>query len=108
MNIEDDKKEVSSIKSLMDGYKKKLDKREKPERELKEFQIWALEFAKKYDCRSSMGLLMKYGKKFEDNVDYLRYLDSWLDDYPRRTKNVVPLLLWKIKEDGFARAKSTS
>lgn len=104
---EEKTKSLSSIKDILQDLKNKpeLDKKQ---RNLKEFQIWVLEFAEKYGCKKDIPILMRFGKKFENNIDYLRHVDGWISDYPRRTGNVIPLFLWKLKQDGFIRKKTTN
>lgn len=64
------------------------------------WQLWALEFCKKYDIdRKEYGTIMKYAKKYSDKLDYLRGIDGWISDYPNLRGKVVKLFLWKLAED---------
>ncbi len=102
--------DVKNIKSLMADYmadfnKKAKKVKAKPVRDLQPFQIWALQFSERFGCeKKELGVLMRVGKQHEDSLDYLRYIEGWLDDYPtRRPGSVVPLFLWKIKQNRLDR-----
>jgi len=94
-----------SIKDIVSEFKTQPES-DKKQKELKEFQIWALEFAEKYGCKKEIPILMRFAKKLESNLDYLRHVDGWISDYPNRKGNVIPLFLWKLKQDGFIKTKS--
>mgnify|MGYP001268940471 CR=1 FL=1 len=67
---------------------------------LSEWQVWALDFCKKYSIpRKDYGRVMSIAKQYQDKIDYLRYIDGWLSDYPNLRGNVLRLFFWKIAED---------
>ena len=94
---------MDNIKDVLKEYK--IEKNDK-KRDLPEWQVWALDFCKKYSIgRKDYGRVMSIAKQYKDRVDYLRYLDGWLSDYPNIRGNVLKLFFWKIKEDGQKRKK---
>lgn len=67
---------------------------------LSEWQVWALDFCKKYSIpRKDYGRVMSIAKQYMDRIDYLRYVDGWLSDYPNLRGNVLRLFFWKVGED---------
>lgn len=42
---------------------------------------------------------MSIAKQYQDKLDYLRYIQGWLSDYPNVRGNILRLFFWKIAED---------
>lgn len=69
-----------------------------------EWQDWALKFCKKYSIpRRDYGRIMSVAKNNQDKLDYLRYVEGWLSDYPSLRGNPIRLFMWKIKQDRISR-----
>lgn len=109
-------KDLKGISSLLEKYQQSSEQKsgqngvkkekKKSKRELKPFQIWALKFADKYNCEKSIPILMRMAKKYQGSIDYLRYVEGWLDDYPNKGDKVIGLFLWKLKDDRLKREQN--
>ena len=87
---------MQNIKDLMTDY----DIGKKEGRSLPEWQVWSLDFCKKFGIdRQNYGRVMGVAKQYEDKVDYLRYIEGWLSDYPNVRGGILKLFFWKIADD---------
>ncbi len=83
--------------------------REKTQKALADWQVWALEFCKKYEIpKESLGVIMKTAKGYSDSLDYLRGIDGFISDYPSLPNGqaVLKIFLWKLKKDRQDSIKS--
>lgn len=75
---------------------------ERAGRKLHEWQLWALDFIKRYEVpKEEKGTVMATAKRYSDKTDYLRGVEGWMRDYPNLEmgKGSVRLLLWKLNKD---------
>ncbi len=92
---------MENIKDLLKGYEVK-----KEGKSLPEWQIWALDFCKEFGIsRREYGRVMSIAKQYQNKLDYLRYIQGWLSDYPNVRGNILRLFFWKIGEDSSKRSK---
>lgn len=71
-------------------------------KQLVEWQLWALDFCKKFKIpRNEYGTIMRTAKNYQNNIDYLRGVAGYLSDYPNLEygQGTVRILLWKLKKD---------
>lgn len=86
---------MENLKDILKGYEVK-----RAGRSLPEWQVWALDFCKKYGVnRKEYARIMSVAKQHQDKMDYLRYVEGWLSDYPDIRGSVLRLFFWKIGED---------
>jgi hypothetical protein len=92
---------MENIKDILKGYEVK-----KGGKLLPEWQIWALDFCKDFGIgRKDYGRVMSVAKQYQNKVDYLRYVQGWLGDYPNLRGNILRLFFWKIRDDREKRSK---
>lgn len=86
---------MENLKDILKGYEIKSKGKSLPE-----WQVWALDFCKKYGInRKEYGRVMSVAKQYQDKMDYLRYVEGWLSDYPNVKGGVLRLFFWKIGKD---------
>jgi len=95
---------MDNIKDIIKDYQIK-----KEGRSLPAWQEWSLQFCKQYSIpRKDYARVMSVARQYQDRMDYLRYVQGWLSDYPNIRGSVIRLFLWKIGEDKKGAKKESN
>ena len=95
---------MEKLKDLMKDYEIKREGKSLPD-----WQVWALDFCKKYGItRKDYARVMSVAKQYDGRLDYLRHIDGWLSDYPSIKGGVLRLFFWKLGEDKKKSVKKES